>query len=507
MNNNLSKQTGETDWLPIMLALGAVLGGAAIALLSLTAIEPLFLFVGFAALVGAYIIFRFPQWGLIGLVVIVYANLSDVLKQSYGVPSLAQPYISLLCAVVLARWAIFGEQPKGWKLAGLLIGIYGFITFLSLFYAQNFNRAYNAVDDYVKVSIICLLITILLRRGETFRRVFWTLIAIGAFLGTINVFQSVTGTFDNTYFGFARPPVVDMSGSEDTARTAGPIGDPNFFAQIMVMVLPLALDRFWYARSTLARLAAGYATLVIAMTVFITFSRGAFLAMVIAFCAMFVGRKISPAALLLTPLVLIALLQLAPANYTERLLTLTDFLPGQAEEGTTNESFRGRQSEMLAAVMMFQDYPLLGVGVGNYNTRYLEYSRVIGMDGRAENRSAHSLYLEIAAERGLFGLSAFFLLVGVMFYNLYKSSRDLYQQGLGEMGGMIKSLAVALVTYLFASIFLHDSFPRYFWLLTGICMALPYVARQEIARHRRMAAEPAPAPAWQAAPAPAAAGD
>jgi O-antigen ligase len=51
--------------------------------------------------------------------------------------------------------------------------------------------------------------------------------------------------------------------------------------------------------------------------------------------------------------------------------------------------------------MMVGDHPLLGVGSGNYEVHYPSYARVVALDGRREERAAHSLYLEVAAENGL----------------------------------------------------------------------------------------------------------
>lgn len=471
------------DWLPVIFAGLAVVAGAIGGLLLFGLSSPLFIFAGIIGIVGVVVIIANPELGLVGLVVITYANLSDVLKSEYGIPSIAQPYIALLCTTIAVRWAIFGEQPRGWKLPLALVSLYGFVTFLSLFYAQSYIAAQNGFSDFVKVAITTILIAILLQRGATLHKVIWALIGVGLFLGTISVFQSLTDTYNNDYSGFARPPVVNVTDGESTARIAGPIGDPNFYAQVMLVVLPLALDRLWNSRSQIGRIVAGVSLVAVVLTVLFTFSRGAFVAMVIVLAIMFVGRRIHPLAYVATPLVFAALFQFAPANYTERLSTLIDFLPGQAEEGTADTSFRGRSSEAMAAVMMFRDYPLLGVGVGNYNVRYLEYSRVIGLDGRLANRSAHSLYLEIAAERGLFGLIAFGILIGVMFYNIYYTLRDLNRNGQEDLGGLVKALGAGLAGYMITSIFLHDSFPRYFWLLVGICLALPRIARYEIAKH------------------------
>ena len=62
---------------------------------------------------------------------------------------------------------------------------------------------------------------------------------------------------------------------------------------------------------------------------------------------------------------------------------------------------------------MWRVHPIMGVGPGNFEQHYLDYSSRIGIDPRAEERSAHSLYLESLAETGLVGSVPFFALIGV----------------------------------------------------------------------------------------------
>jgi O-antigen ligase len=62
---------------------------------------------------------------------------------------------------------------------------------------------------------------------------------------------------------------------------------------------------------------------------------------------------------------------------------------------------------MIIAVQMFLENPILGVGKRNYQALYVEYSSMLGLDPRLEDRQAHSLYLELAAEMGMLGLLSF----------------------------------------------------------------------------------------------------
>jgi O-antigen ligase len=120
------------------------------------------------------------------------------------------------------------------------------------------------------------------------------------------------------------------------------------------------------------------------------------------------------------------------------------------------------------------------VGFANFEEYYLDYSPALGLDSRRENRAAHSLYLEIAAETGVFGLAAFGFLLFVVFRSLYWSYKRFVHAKLDKYSNIAYALGVGIVGYLTGSIFLHAAYFRYFWLIFGIACALPQVARYEI---------------------------
>ena len=117
--------------------------------------------------------------------------------------------------------------------------------------------------------------------------------------------------------------------------------------------------------------------------------------------------------------------------------------------------------------------------MNNYNYHYQSYSRDLGLDHRRADRSAHNLYLEIASEQGVVGLAWFAALQWVMFRGLWQARRDLDEAGLRQFDGMIVAFVIAMIGYLITSTFRHLAFPRYFWLLYGIGLTIPQVAKLE----------------------------
>ncbi len=424
--------------------------------------------------------FSAPWIGLSVLTFVTYTRLSDVLIHYHHFPSIAKPLVALLLGLVVLRWVLYGEEPRGWSLPLALIGSYALVILLSLFLAANFSTAFGAVGDFIKDGIITVLVVMLFQRREDLRKVMWALLFAGILMGSLSVYQYLSGNFNNNFGGFAQAPVLNIVGEREEPRIAGPIGDPNFYAQILVALFPLALNRLFAERRFLWRFLAFWAVAVIALSVVLTFSRGGFLALAVVLAALSLHHKFSLTRILTVFIVLVVLLPFLPRDYTARLSTLTDFLPGRGD--VRNEvSFRGRTSEWLVAALMFRDHPLLGVGIRNYPEHYLDYSSRLGLDPRRENREPHSFYLEIAAESGLAGILVFTAIFASLYRAVRLARRRFEQAGAREEAEMVVSFGLALLGYLTAALFIHAAFPRYFWLLVGIGLALPPVAESLLA--------------------------
>ena len=422
------------------------------------------------------------EWGLLVLVFITYTRFSDIAIAFHGAPSTAKSFIALLILAIFFRWVVYGERPQGWQRPVTFLAAFGLIIFASLLYAANPERTQSAVEDFIKNAAIVIIIAILLQRKQTFYYVIWTLLGAGMFMGSLSVFQYFTSTFDVSYGGFAQSPMLHIIGERSGPRVAGPIGDPNFYAQIMLVMVPLALDRLWSEKKRLMKLIALWALVVCSLTIVLTFSRGAFLAMALSIIALFIFRPPPATVILISLALLLLVLPFIPSEYVSRMLTITDLFTDSGPTHSHDASFRGRTSELMVGWLMFVDHPILGVGLDNYPAHYQEYSRRVGLDPRLEERAAHNLYIEYAAELGLLGLAAFGLILWGAFNSISRAYRSFKIDGMKTEADMVISFGVSLSGYLMAAMFISDAFPRFMWLLIGISLSLLNVAKNETGR-------------------------
>jgi putative inorganic carbon (hco3(-)) transporter len=469
-HDRLAALTGSArtvPW-PLLLLLGSTL-------LMIAAVVPMSP-VAAVALAAVVAIVLNPALGLAVLVFLTWSRLSDALISSVGAPSVAQPYVVFLLLVMIGRWFLLGEEPARWRQPAMLLFAYTLLGVGSLLYADGYDAALLEFIEFGKAALIFALALSLISGPERLRIVVWALLAAGGLLGAMTVIQYVTGTFDNTYWGLARSEVQHIVGQVSDRRASGPAVGPNGYAQIMLVLVPLAIERMLRDPWRWARPVAGVVAFLATASVILTFSRQALIA-VAAMTAATVALTRIDLKKLLVPLVLAAVLvvSLAPDGYLERLATLADLSPTADTPITAEGSYRGRLSEYIVAVQMFADSPIAGKGLGNYNHHYQEYARPLGLESRRTGRSPHSLYLEFASELGILGLAWFAALNVAAFGGMARAKRRALTLGADSMASLITAFQVALIGYLVTSIFRHMAFPRYFWLLYAIVLAIPWV--------------------------------
>jgi putative inorganic carbon (HCO3(-)) transporter len=480
MSIKSARQTG--DWFsPLFSVMTIILGGTLVSLLALHISDPILLL---ALVIGPIVVFGIalkPESGLLLLIFLTYTRTSDVLIDSLNAPSIAKPYVALLLLIIVARWVLYRQPIKGWQRPAIFLVSYGAIGLLSLLYAADQLAVEQALEDFAKDAVIMIIVVVLLQRATTLHRTIWALLVAGLFLGTITTYQQLTGTFENSYWGFAQVGIEHIVGDTNDYRVGGPGLGPNGYGQFMLFLVPLALERLWNEDKPMLRTLAGWALAVCLLTVLFTFSRGVFLGLVVALGLMFIRRPPKPIVMISTIVLAVILLQFAPARYTDRVTTLVNLLPSVGQDARTEVSFRGRLSENIAGTQMFMDRPFLGVGLKNYQYHYQSYSRQLGLDPRRETRSAHNLYLEFASELGFLGLAWFIMLQWVTFYGLREAQKNFSQANMPTYQTMTIAFGIALVSFLVTSIFRHMAYPRYVWLIYGIGLAIPTVSRNALA--------------------------
>jgi O-antigen ligase len=171
-------------------------------------------------------------------------------------------------------------------------------------------------------------------------------------------------------------------------------------------------------------------------------SRGAWLAFGAAFVAVSTSWSRRSAATFLA-LILLALLvgvlggsRYLPAGITQRLTSFLPFVGAgdvrSIEITDANYASLERLAFWQAALDMWRERPWRGIGMGNYQIAYPHFSLP---KWRMALGHAHNYYLNVAAETGLIGLSAYLVLWGTALWQTARAVRR-------AVDGYVKALAL-----------------------------------------------------------------
>lgn len=426
------------------------------------------------ALVLSVLVVRDPGVGLFALLGFVYLNLSQVLVRYHDLPSLLQlltfPLV-LTIWVAKPRTAWRGHWALTWMLAA-----YCLTVLLSTILASDSALADARVVECLKMFAIYLVVVTLTSSRAVLRRSVWTLVISGAFLAGIALLQVATGDFANEYGGLARVKNAHIYENVFEPRIAGPLGDPNFFAQILLVLVPLALFLGWHAGHRLTKVCAFASAGLITMATVFTYSRGGALALGVVLLLSFLGRKIWSRHAAAAVVVASVLFLMLPVDFASRLTTIRQLLPGSDDLLHPDSSFEERKLLTTAAWRMLLDHPVLGIGAGNYTIHFDRYAEEIGSASRqyeepGDSHYPHNLYLEIGAETGLLGIFLFGAVVMICLVSLQQARAAFVRLGDTPSAGLAQALSIAVTGYLISSLFLHGHFQRPLWLLFALAAA------------------------------------
>lgn len=473
----------ELAWLPAILGVLAVGMGVALGA-ALELFSPVLAFAGIAGIAALYLSITHLEWGMVLLVFMTWTRFTDVVVKYHGVPSVTKMFVPMLMGLILVRWLIYKEKPTGWRPTAIMLALYVLVGALGLLYAETYWRMNAALSIIVKDVLIAIVIVILLKNAVIWRRAVWALVLSGTLLGTIAVIQYITSDFTNNFWGFGQAQSLGLiTGEVDGYRISGPIGDANYFAHIMVVLVPLAFNRMIFERNIWLRVLAGWSFTACVLAVIFTFSRGGFVGLVAVLAVMLIMNPPRLSVFVFSIPIAFFILQFIPPVYTERISTITSVIPGmgQQNEALNEGSFRGRTSHIFVGINMFADHPIFGVGLDHFGYHYQTYSREIGLNtATRQGRAAHNRWLEVAAEQGLVGLGIYCTMVFVMFRNVFRARRRFNQAGQNDYASMATAFGIALVGFFVTITFLNDAYPRFFWVLFSIAMALPNIVSAEL---------------------------
>jgi len=471
------ESTPQSRSIPMLLI---VIAAAASALTAIGGVVFGYTMVVGAVLAGVVLVLAFirSEVATQAVIFVLYSNLSVILINQ-GLPAEIAGSFFLLLGVPLMKYLFVKREPLIITPVLILMIAHIGALLLSAAFAERPQNSFGRISSFVLEGLVLYFLVINTVRTEALlRKAIWMVLLAGFAMGSVTLYQGLTGSYDNDFGGWAQVSesetgvgAEDFLGNQPTApRVSGPIGEKNRFAQILIVLLPLAIGRFWAEQDIKLRLLGALSIVPIVGGALLTFSRGAGIGLVVTLVALMFVRMLPVRYVLLTAVAIIVVgVGLVP-GYLYRITNL-DFAgiaSGDVSEADT--SVQGRMTQYITATYMIRDNPILGVGPGQASRYITDYARGIGFRVLSTGRRIHNMYLEEMVDTGMLGFGLLMATIGVTFIQL-GMFRVRYRLTRPDIVYTASSLMLSIVAYLATAMFLHLAYMRFFWAIMALAGA------------------------------------
>lgn len=212
-------------------------------------------------------------------------------------------------------------------------------------------------------------------------------------------------------------------------RAGATFVNPNHFAALMVVLLPLALAQTFLGRTKgPIRVFHGYAAAMMAAGLAVTMSRGGWLAGGSVLLIFFVWLLLRRRQMRIPALVGLGSVLVGGSIFVSLSAKAQQRIQGVGQQGTSDSGDRGPLWK--PALAMWKDHPWTGVGPGHYDIRFPGYR-----DHTVQTSPgyAHNEYLNTLADYGVIG-SGMVGLCMLAFAGGIVLSRKYVERGIGDLG-------------------------------------------------------------------------
>lgn len=353
------------------------------------------------------------------------------------------------------------------------------ICILSLIWSDSFFVSLKELPLFLAGPLLYFVITNNISNERQINRILNLLLIVGSLFGIYGIFQYNGIDFSFWIRNIGRQQVFGL------------FGNVNFFAEYLIVPLPIAVSLFFTTQNKLKKILLLIGIIVMGASLTATFTRGSYLGFGVSLIFMsflflifqgknFIKKNRKIFIIILTVVIIITFLFIIPTPLNK---------PGTAIEKIKSRisisqlfqsySIKRRIATWKFTVLMIKDHPLLGSGIGTYKYNTLKYQAEFFKQG--ENRSlyphgfadkAHNEYLQLWAEIGIVGLGIFIWLIISYFscgIKILRKIKDEYKQGI--IIGLMGSVVAVLIDGLFGFPLHLPATVILFWLVLALTIA------------------------------------
>ncbi|MDQ3951382.1 MAG: O-antigen ligase family protein [Actinomycetota bacterium] len=438
------------------------------------------------ALIAVPMSILYPKLVVHVLLVATFANTLTLGGVTVG--RLVAPLALLALVTSVARSPVDTRWSRGTLVS---VFCYATIAVSSLLWTQSTPGTVEEAGALALSLLYAGAFAVLLREPRDLRALLWVFAVCSIFLSLLWISRYLSG--------------VD--------RRFNDAGDPNFFAALQVVSLPLVMVLAAGAKTRLGRVALYLGVGVIAASVVSTLSRGGLLTLLVAtlLITLLPTRQLFRSRAQKRNVFIAAIVGLS------LLLTFAwEDVAHRFEVGFSQEHVAGGRGDLwLAAWHAYEDHPVTGIGYGAFSDQSFQWLRQTPGVNLEEHlrflnsgEYVHNAFLGSLAELGPLGLASFLAVLLFAARALRATGRRGREEGRPRPDSRIEegrprpdspidggnelvtavanAAFVSLLAFCVSSIFLSTETSRSLWLLVGLSVALPSIQQRGLleSQHR-----------------------
>lgn len=412
-------------------------------------------------LVVIALVFSYPELGVLAMIGLV------PLSALFSHPSIVLLVTVLLTAVSYFVKLIRGKRVFHLGLVDFAVLLFAVILFMGGVVSAGGVLSMKAAALSVALMMGYFLAVNLLRTREWIHRCLVAFLFFAGVSAVIGIVQIFTGTLELSWLDTELFSNIGV-------RITSTFENPNVYATYLLLVIPFALS-FLIARGTgVSKVPISIGFLLFAVCMVETWSRGAWLGILITLPMFFlIYTRRSVPYLLLGGAALPLFSLLLPESVVSRFISI-----GSASDSSSTY----RISAWRGVGRMLRENWFGGIGVGEsaFSTVYPVFSYA-GIQGI---RHTHNLYLQILSETGIVGIVVFLLIIVLFIQNCFEY---IYRMRKETESGVVVAGLTAVVAVLIMGltdyVWYNSRVFLMFWLVIAIVNAYIRIGNEESKRY------------------------
>jgi O-antigen ligase len=334
--------------------------------------------------------------------------------------------------------------------------------FITIPFAYYKTYSFEIFIRLLKFFSIYLMIIFGIDNEKQLKGFIWIYVLLIAYIFSESFFYAIQGMH-----------IRYNSGAMRLFGPPGLFGHPNSLGGVTAANLPFFYFLFKHEKSWIIKMFL-LILLGIAMRVIMyTNSRTAFVGLIAFGPLLWLFSKNKVVITVLLLLSCIVLWQIASPETKQRFLTLKKTDEYISGHGDNRDAMSNRVLLLKNSLKVFLEYPITGVGVGNFITiSGLQYNIWL---------PTHNLYTQALSETGIVGSLSFVLLIIFIIKNLNEAKKIIYQKKLNETfsSSMLTSVKIFLILRLVVGLFGDDLYDNYWWIAGGLSVVILNILKYE----------------------------